>query len=382
MRFVEIAVIGGVRQNRGMRTKRAVVFLLATLGWLGGFLCYAQKNDYSNPDHWLCRPGRNDACSGVLTATVIEADGSRSQRTYKPDPNAPIDCFYVYPTVSREPTGNSNMILGEEEERAAQNQFARFGEACRTYAPLYRQVTLAGLRGQAHINPALAYGDVLDAWKSYLAHDNAGRGIVLIGHSQGARILKHLIATEIDGKPEQAKLVSAVLLGTDIEVRKGRTVGKTFRSVPLCERKEQTGCVIAYSSFLATAPPGEHAEFGVSHGDSVYACVNPGVLTGEGKLDAELPAIGDVKQMLGTTFVENPGMFSAKCLASGDLSYLAILIGDGAGSRRVKESFTTIQESLPGWGLHILDVNLALGNLVDLVRAQGKEWAAAQKDSH
>ncbi len=365
-----------------MRTKRGFVIFLASLGWIAGSLCNAQKNDYNNPKSWLCRPGRTDACSGILTATVIDADGSRSQRTYRPDPNAPIDCFYVYPTVSREPTGNSDMTLGEEEEQAAQNQFARFSEACRTYAPLYRQVTLAGLRGQAHINAALAYGDVLDAWKSYLAHDNGGRGVVLIGHSQGARILKHLIATEIDGKPQQSKLVSAILLGTDIEVPKGRAVGGTFRTIPLCERRQQTDCLIAYSSFLAAAPPGEHAEFGVSHGDSVYVCVNPGMLTDEGKLDAELPTVGEVKQMLGTTFVENPGMFSAKCVATGNLSYLAISIGEGAGSRRVKESFRAIQESLPGWGLHILDVNLALGNLVDLARTQGTEWIAAQKNSH
>jgi hypothetical protein len=362
--------------------KRAFVLLLATLGWLGGSTCHAQKNDYSDANNWLCRPGRADACSGVLTATVIQADGSRSERTYKPDPNAPVDCFYVYPTVSRERTGNSDMALGDEEEHAAQNQFARFGEACRTYAPLYRQITLAGLRGQAHINPALAYGDVLDAWKSYLRHDNDGRGVVLIGHSQGARILKHLIATEIDGKPEQAKLVSAILLGTDIEVPKGRMVGDTFRNIALCERKEQTGCVIAYSSFLSTMPPDANAEFGISHGNAVYACVNPGNLTDEGKLEAELPAVGDVKQMFGTTFVENPGMFSAKCVEEGNRSYLAISIGEGAGSRRVEEHFMAIQQSLPGWGLHILDVNLALGNLVDLVREQGKEWIAVQKDSH
>lgn len=358
------------------------MIFLASLGWIAGSLCNAQKNDYSNPNDWLCRPGRTDACSGILTATVIEADGSLSQRTYKPDPNAPIDCFYVYPTVSREPTGNSDMSAGEEETHAAEAQFARFSAACRPYAPLYRQVTLAGLRGQAHINPALAYGDVLDAWNSYLARDNQGRGVVLIGHSQGARILKHLIAAEIDGKRQQSLLVSAILLGTDIEVPKGRTMGGAFRNIPLCERKQQTACVIAYSSFRATAPPGANAQFGVSHGNSVYACVNPGSLTDEGKLDAELPAVGEVKRMFGTTFVENPGMFSAKCVEEGNRSYLAISIGEGAGSLRVNEHFMSIQESLPGWGLHILDVNLALGNLVDLVRTQGTEWIAARKDSH
>lgn len=360
---------------------RGFLLFLVCLG-----LCYAQKNDYNNPSDWLCRPGRTDACSAVLTATVIEPDGSRSERTYKPDPNAPVDCFYVYPTVSREPGGNSDMTAGQEEERAAQNQFARFSEACRPYAPLYRQVTLAGLRAairgdSGKINPELAYGDILDAWKSYLARDNHGRGVVLIGHSQGARILAHLIATEIDGKPEQSKLVSAILLGADIEVPKGHLLGGTFRHIPLCDQKHQAACVIAYSSYLAAEPPGENAEFGVSHGTSVYACVNPGALTDDGKLDAELPAVGEVKQMFGTNFVENPGMFSAECVETGDRSYLAVSIGDGAGSRRVNESFMAIQASLPGWGLHVLDVNLALGNLVDLVLAQGKQWTRAHNNS-
>lgn len=378
--------MNGVRHNESMRLKRRILLFLACLGWMGCSLCQAQKNDYNSPGNWLCRPGRTDACSAVLNATVIEADGSRSERTYKPDPNAPIDCFYVYPTVSREPTGNSDMTGGEEEEQAARNQFARFAEACRPYAPLYRQITIAGLRAAMRgdsekINPTLAYGDILDAWKSYLAHDNHGRGVVFIGHSQGARILAHLIATEIDGKPDQSKLVSAILLGTDIEVPKGRLAGETFRHIPLCDRKGQTGCVIAYSSYLAAEPPGENAEFGVSHGNSMYACVNPGALTDDGKLDAELPAVGEVKRMFGTTFVENPGMFSAKCVETGNLSYLAISVGNGAGSGRVDESFMAIQASLPGWGLHVLDVNLALGNLVDLVRVQGSEWIKAHSNS-
>jgi hypothetical protein len=31
----------------------------------------------------------------------------------------------------------------------------------------------------------------------------------------------------------------------------------------------------------------------------------------------------------------------------------------------------------PDWGLHLVDVNLAIGNLVDIVREQSKAWLAA-----
>lgn len=345
----------------------------------------ASANDYAKPENWLCRPDRSDACAGVLTSTIIAADGSRSERTYKPDSSAPIDCFFVYPTVSRQPTANSDMTADPEEERSAKLQFARFAQVCRPYAPLYRQVTLAGLRkdfrGDSGVSSsALAYGDVLAAWRSYVVRDNHGRGVVLIGHSQGARLLKQLIAQEIDGKSEQKKLVSAILLGTDLEVPKGRAVGDDFHHIPLCESEKETGCVVAYSSFLAEDPPGSDAIFGVDlHRGSVDACVNPAQLTDDCKLDAELPAVGEVKQMFGTTFIENPRLLSAKCVATMGHSYLAISVGQGAGSQAVDAALLREQRKLPGWGLHVLDVNLALGNLVDLVGVQAKEWTVSSK---
>src|SRR5262245_64337000 len=90
------------------------------------------------------------------------------------------------------------MNAGPEERSVVQHQFARFGSQCRPYAPLYRQVTLTALRANLSGKPmrsdrALAYNDVLDAWKYYLEHDNQGRGVVLIGHSQGSGVLIQLI---------------------------------------------------------------------------------------------------------------------------------------------------------------------------------------------
>ena len=95
---------------------------------------------------WLCRPGRQDACSVDLTTTIVQADGSFTREEWTGDPNAPIDCFYVYPTVSTDPTPLSDMIADPAELNVIRQQFARFGSVCRLYAPLYRQVTLAGLR--------------------------------------------------------------------------------------------------------------------------------------------------------------------------------------------------------------------------------------------
>ena len=244
------------------------------------------KNDYSNAETWLCRPGREDACAVDLTTTVVAANGKLTEEKWKANPNAPIDCFYVYPTVSTDPTPNSDMNAGPEELRVVQHQFVRFGSQCRPYAPLYRQVTLTALRANLSGRPmapdrALGYNDVLDAWKYYLEHDNQGRGVVLIGHSQGSGVLTQLIRNEIDGKAVQQRLISALLLGTSVAVPKTKDVGGSFRQVPVCRSASQTGCVIAYASFRSNVPPPANSRFGRVREEGMTAvCANPAALGG------------------------------------------------------------------------------------------------------
>jgi hypothetical protein len=161
----------------------------------------AAPNDYAKADSWLCRPGRQDACTVDLTTTIVAADGKLANEPYKANANAPIDCFYVYPTVSLDATPNSDMTAGPEEKNVILQQFARFGSQCKQFAPLYRQITLTALRSMIAGKPleadrTLAYKDVVDAWNYYLEHDNNGRGVVLIGHSQGSGMLVRLIAEQ------------------------------------------------------------------------------------------------------------------------------------------------------------------------------------------
>ena len=150
---------------------------------------------------------------------------------------------------------------------------------------MYRQVTLAGLRrmmaggSRAVLNRGLAYDDVREAWKYYLDHDNKGRGVVLVAHSQGSYILAELIRQEIDGKPVQSRLVSAILLGTTIAVPRGKDVGGSFQHVPLCRASSQTGCVITYAWYRSTIPPPPNTLFGkVADENMTAACTNPAAL--------------------------------------------------------------------------------------------------------
>jgi hypothetical protein len=355
------------------------------------------KNDYGNANSWLCRPGRQDSCTVNLTTTVVAADGKLTVEKWSPKPNAPIDCFYVYPTVSNDPTPNSDMIAGPEEAAVVRAQVARFGSQCRVYAPLYRQVTLTALRAAISGHPmavdrALGYNDVVDAWNYYLEHDNRGRGVVLIGHSQGSGVLTQLIRNEIDGKPVQSRFVSALLLGTNLPVPRGKDVGGAFTQIPLCHSATQTGCVITYASFRANVPPPANSRFGRVQGENmVSACTNPASLNGgSGELHSYLASAGrgngasaepgpwvTPAQTINTPFVSVPGLLTAECVSNEKGSYLAITVHGNPADPRTDDIVGDVVvngQVQADWGLHLIDVNLAIGNLIDIVSQQTKAY--------
>jgi DUF3089 family protein len=361
------------------------------------------KNDYSKSESWLCRPGRQDACAVDLTTTIVAANGKLTREKWAANPKAPIDCFYVYPTVSNDATPNSDMVAGPEELNVIRVQLARFGSQCRVYAPLYRQVTLPALRAflagrTVAIDLALGYNDVLGAWNYYLEHDNQGRGVVLIGHSQGSLVLTQLIKSEIDGKPLQSRIISVLLLGTSLPVPRGKDVGGAFQHLPLCHSAKQTGCVITYASFRSNAPPPASSRFGRVPGEGmVSGCTNPAALAGgSGELHSYLGSrsSGVVStemsprpwvtppQPIDTPFVSVPGLLTAECVSNEKGSYLAITVhGDSSDPRTddINGDVVVNGQVLADWGLHLIDVNLAIGNLVDIVGQQSKAYLATTK---
>jgi pimeloyl-ACP methyl ester carboxylesterase len=358
-------------------------------------------NDYAKPENWLCLPGRQDACAVDLTTTVIAFDGSMREEPWTAANDPKVDCFYVYPTVSLEPTISSDMNQGPAEKAVVRTQFARFGSVCRMYAPMYRQVTMLGLlaRMGGRPNPqaqALAYSDVADAWHYYLEHDNHRRGVILIGHSQGGNLLRQLIQKEIDGKPIESRIVAAALVGATVAVPKGADVGGSFTHMPLCRSASQTGCIITYASFPADYPPTPGGLFGAAAGENmVAACTNPAALGGgSGVLHAYLSA--HVREWVNaaqpgawlkadkpitTPFVSLPGMLTAECATSNGLNYLAVSVNKSAADARTGDIHGEVvvgAQVRREWGLHTVDMNLAQGNLIEIFAQQSKAWLAAE----
>jgi len=357
----------------------------------------AGPTDYADPANWLCLPGREDPCSRPLATTLLEPNGYGAPVPHAAAANPPADCFYLYPTVSRDAGLNSDLSPGVEEQGTAAIQFARFGSVCRTFAPVYRSATVAAIgamvRGQ---DPepifAIAYGDVRAAWRHYLAHHNGGRPVVLIGHSQGSIHIIRLLQTEIEGRPAAARLLSALILGFNVEVPQGRLTGATFRTLPLCTRRGQTGCIITYVSFRAEAPPPEGALFGraAAPGNTI-ACTNPAALGSDRRapLDSYWFTIGSAAEIAwsstgrpATAFLRTRGLVSAACVHRGPVGYLAVSVNaDPADARtdRIPGDVSLFGIPAPGWGIHLVDVNVAQGDLIRLVAAQSAAWARRRR---
>ncbi|MBI1361179.1 MAG: DUF3089 domain-containing protein [Alphaproteobacteria bacterium] len=360
--------------------------------------------DYSNPAIWLCRPDlKDDKCKVDLTTTVIPANGKTSIEAFTPAKDPKIDCFFVYPTVSLDPGYQSDFVPDHMEFDDIKLQFARFGAACRQFAPVYRQGTTTAIRASAGGPPVVGerpppglgrYADVLDAWNYYMSHDNKGRGVVLIGHSQGAALLERLIANEIEGKPVQKQLVSAIILGSTVLVPEGKDVGGTYKSVPLCRKETQTGCVISYMSFRDANPPPDDSLFGKSRNGLLAACVNPANLaTGTGEPKSYFltksflnDAGGNTQpdwltphQDIKTPFVRTPGLVSTTCVHKGEFTYLQMHVNadpkdprtDDVGGEIVRASGPDLR-----WGLHLIDMDLSMGDLVRIVKKQGAAYVS------
>jgi len=363
--------------------------------------------DYGNPALWLCRPDLAvNRCHVNLDATVIAADGSTRVEHHVPARNPPIDCFFVYPTVSKDPGWQSDFVPDHLEIDDIREQFARFGKVCRQFAPMYRQTTLTALRrnagGPQPVGEKLPDGvgglsDVKDAWNWYLAHENHGRGVVLVGHSQGAAMIARLLAQEVDGKPVQARLVSALIIGGPVYVPLGKDVGGSFKTIPLCRSRGQTGCVVSYSTFRDTFPPPANSLFGRARDGLRVACVNPAELDGKhGVADSYFLIKGFLNDAGGpnqpdwinpprpivTPFVKTPGLVSTHCVENAEFDYLALHVNTDPRGKRTNRLAGEIVRPFGvdySWGLHILDVDHSIGNLISIVQAQSQAFTRANR---
>ncbi len=344
---------------------------------------------------WLCKPGTSpNPCYGDLTTTVYPTAGGARTDNDRVANKPKFDCFYVYPTVSEDEGTNSDLSIDPEQIAVAHFQASRFSDVCRVWAPMYRQLTLDAIQDPDVPVSALelAYGDVKAAFAEYMRKHNNGRGVVLIGHSQGTGMLTQLIRGKIDPyKPARRRLISAMLLGGNVLVKQGSGVGGVFQKIPACNKPKRTGCVVAYSTFDETPP--DDAAFGKPNStfadifglagrtDLEVLCTNPAALGGGSAalrtLIPTAPFPGTIGQGITVTFagppptaptpwVEPRDHYTGACVRENGAHVLKIAPIGNARNLNATPDAT--------WGLHLADVNIALGNLVELARTQGKAY--------
>ena len=351
---------------------------------------------------WLCKPQvEPNPCAGDLTTTIERPDGSDKVVHPKVRRHRGIDCFYVYPTVSEDPGTNSDKSRDPEMDAIAKYQAQRFSQYCRMYAPIYRQRTLAAIAAGGNQDAAfnLAFADIVEAWKEYLAHENHGRGVALIGHSQGSRMIRGLIRNYIDHRPVvRRRLVGALIPGANVLVAAGRNRGGDFDQVPACRRPGQFGCVVAWSTFNETPPADSRfgrppaapdtSNLGLPGGPGYEVlCTDPERLTeGTGRLTSLSPTepyppgiisllitqtYGGTPPTGSTAWVSPRERYTGQCASRDGANFLELQpIGDARHLNPAPDRT---------WGLHIVDVNIAYGELERILAAQRRSYLAARR---
>jgi DUF3089 family protein len=379
--------------------------------------------DYSDPNLWVCRPGTDsNPCygdKGELDATELLPDGGRQVHKHQRAQSPKFDCFYVYPTVYLTANGSQTNLSDDTYVLdALMAQGARMSELCEVYAPLYRQVEFtpasttpapaadagspadgsttdgssdggasavpeggaAGLLGGPAA--ALALSDVRGAFKYYLDHFNNGRKFVLMGHSQGSGMLMGMMQMDVDTVPAvRSQMISALLLGGGATVAAGQKVGGTFMNIPTCSSPGETGCIVAYSSFDVMSPPGANTLFGRAGAGLQTDCTEPGALAGEdsGVYTGSYFPVHIANPLLrptsptpdaSTPFLLYRDAFQGQCINDGGLSYLQITsLLQASDPRGIPPYVSTSAEAI-GFGLHLVDWNLPMDELIGIVSQQ------------
>ena len=313
-----------------------------------------------------------------------------------------FDCFYVHPTDSLAKTANTGFVVTNSDRVTAVEQAAPLSRVCDVWAPTYRSQTwttvekfLAGDKAVMASSFAVAYDSVLPAWQWFLAHTQ-GRPVVLVGDSQGSAVLIHLISAEVDHEPSVLRrLLVAVIVGGNLQVPTGKTVGATFTKVPLCTSGTETGCAIAFSSYPSQPPadsifgrPGQGVSLQsgqTAKAGQQVACVNPADLAGAtADLDPFFLTLTQVapdpyldfalEKPVPTPWVTFPELYSASCKHGGGATWLQVrsLAGKSHARPLVTDKVVgSLGGTGPAWGYHGYEYGLALGNLLgDLAREE------------
>ncbi len=207
---------------------------------------------------------------------------------------------------------------------------------------MYRQRTAASLEQGLGDDPTadqVAYDSLLSGWEDYLAHDNDGRPVIFIGHSQGAAMLIRLLRSQIDPHPAlRKKMVSAIILGGNVQVPRGKTVGGSFDHIPTCGFAAGDG--LRHRLFDLWVRPSDLVRLRPARTGGQPAIGSDHLERGTGRLRepgdrsrtprvpcsriSRAPATSVPGVKVTTPWVSFPGLYTAQCESKGGATWLQV----------------------------------------------------------
>jgi hypothetical protein len=199
-------------------------------------------------------------------------------------------------------------------------------------------------------------------------------------------MLTSLIKAKIDNDPTlRARMISALIIGGGVTVAQGQNKGGSFQNVPTCAASSDTGCVVAYASWAKEKPPAPGGAFtSAMAAGTEFACTDPAQLSGNtgnyrGSYVATKTVLsknftndlgGTMPAGVTTPFVLYRDMFKGECKVANGIKYLEISVAMSADDKRTAPPYrSSIVENIGG-GMHLMDYNLEIDDLLDLVTKQ------------
>lgn len=305
---------------------------------------------YEQAAHWAALPNKNDAADLVP---------GKPNLLKEQQANARVDVFFVHPTIYTDHPHpsfpwNADVELAslnaKVDASTIKNQASVFNEVARVHAPRYRQ---------AHYNVFLtpdlqvkgaaldtAYSDIKRAFQYYMEHFNEGRPFILASHSQGSIHAARLTKELIEGKPLQAQLVAAYLVGIAFPQ-------DLFSGLRPCGNPDDTNCWISWNTYaVGYYPPRYQVDYKNALStnplnwriDDTYASRHEnkgGVLRNFGKIH---PKLTDAQNHNGLLWIHKPRFFGNFLLrmkryhiADYNLFYLNIRENAAVRTRKYQE---------------------------------------------
>ena len=207
--------------------------------------------DYTDLDNWAVHPQN----------TPSQLDFVKTE-----DNPYDVDIFYIHPTItpSRKNPAWNGVISDTNYREATLNTAIKYQCSAwyglgRTFAPFYRDAHIRSFQEQ--FKPVggddaqrSAYEDIKAAFNHYLTHENNGRPIVLVSHSQGTLHAAQLLKDFFEGQPLQKQLVAAYLVGIAIKE-------KDFKSIPFLTKPEETGGFVTWNTYKKNHLPDDYEQW-------------------------------------------------------------------------------------------------------------------------